>query len=94
MNEQIDLRYDHKNGSFNMIVNETIAAQMTFVFAGDKKIIIDHTEVNNGYNGKGYGKILVAKAVDFARGNKLKIIPLCPFVKSIFDKTPDYNDVL
>jgi len=94
MNEQIDLRYDHKNGSFNMIVNETIAAQMTFVFAGDKKIIIDHTEVNNGYNGKGYGKILVAKAVDFARENKLKIIPLCPFVKSIFDKTPDYNDVL
>ena len=67
---------------------------MTFVFAGTDKIIIDHTEVNEGNNGKGFGKMMVAKAVDFAREKNIKIIPLCPFAKKVFDKTPEYSDVL
>ena len=67
---------------------------MTFVFAGEDKIIIDHTEVNEGNNGKGYGKMMVAKAVEFARRKNIKIIPLCPFAKSVIDKTPEFQDVL
>ncbi len=67
---------------------------MTFVFAGPDKLIIDHTEVNEGNNGKGYGKKMVAKAVEFAREKNIKIIPLCPFAKKVFDKTPEFKDVL
>lgn len=67
---------------------------MTFVFAGNDKIIIDHTEVNPGNNVKGYGKKMVAKAVEFAREKNIKIIPLCPFAKKVFDKTPEFRDVL
>ena len=67
---------------------------MTFVFAGEDKIIIDHTEVNEGNNGKGFGKMMVAKAVEFAREKNLKIIPLCPFVKSVIEKTPEFQDIL
>lgn len=32
-------------------------------------------------------------AIDFARENQFKIMPLCPFAKSVFDKSPDLNDV-
>jgi predicted GNAT family acetyltransferase len=39
---------------------------MTFVFAGEDKIIIYHTEVNPGNNGKGFGKMMVTKAVKYA----------------------------
>ena len=67
---------------------------MTFVFAGNDKIIIDHTEVNEGNNGKGYGKKMVSKAVEYAREKNIKIIPLCPFAKKVFDKTPEFRDVL
>ena len=67
---------------------------MTFVFAGNDKIIIDHTEVNEGNNGKGFGKKMVAKAVEYAREKNIKIIPLCPFAKKVFDKTPEFRDVL
>ena len=67
---------------------------MTFVFAGPDKIIIDHTEVNPEYNGKGFGKKMVAKAVEFAREKDIKIIPLCPFAKKVFDKNSEFRDVL
>jgi uncharacterized protein len=36
----------------------------------------------------------LAKAVEFVREKNVKVIPLCPFAKSVFDKTPEYRDVL
>ena len=69
-------------------------AVMTFSKAGDQRIIIDHTEVSDALRGKGAGKQLVTAAVDHARKNGLKILPLCPFAKSVFDKVPAFSDVL
>jgi predicted GNAT family acetyltransferase len=94
MTEEVQLRINDKNGAFFIEIDRKQEALMTFVFAGDDKIIIDHTEVNPGNNGKGFGKKMVAKAVEFAREKGIKIIPLCPFAKSVFDKTPEFSDVL
>ena len=93
MNE-VQLKINDNKGSFYIDVNGKHEAMMTFVFAGTDKIIIDHTEVNPGNEGKGFGKKMVTKAVEYARENNIKIIPLCPFAKSVFDKTPDFKDVL
>jgi predicted GNAT family acetyltransferase len=85
---------DIRRGYFEAIEDGKEAGKMTYTWAGDSKFIIDHTEVNEGFNGKGVGKKLVMKAVEYARNNNLKIIPLCPFAKSVFDKTEDIRDVL
>lgn len=68
-------------------------AEMTYSMAGDK-IIIDHTTVSDALRGTGTGGKLVAAAVEWARAGNRKILPLCPFAKSVFDKTPAYRDVL
>lgn len=86
--------YNEKNGTFYLEENGKRQAEMTYVFAGPGKIIIDHTEVFLGNEGKGLGKQLVKAAVDFARGKGLKILPLCPYAKSVMEKTPEYADVL
>lgn len=85
---------DTRRGYFEAIEDGKEAGKMTYTWAGDSKFIIDHTEVNEGFNGKGVGKNLVLAAVDYARANNIKIIPLCPFAKSVFDKTADIHDVL
>lgn len=94
MNEIIGLEYNEKKGYFYVKIDGKTEAKMTFVFAGSHKIIIDHTEVNPGHNGKNFGKKMVEKAVLFAREKELKILPLCPFAKKVFDKTPEFSDVL
>ena len=68
-------------------------AEMTYSMAG-RKMIIDHTQVDDALRGTGAGGRLVAAAVDWARANGGTILPLCPFAKSVFDKTPAYGDVL
>ncbi|MGY0041226.1 GNAT family N-acetyltransferase [Pedobacter sp. NJ-S-72] len=58
---------DEKKGSFKAIEDEKVAGEMTYVWAGPGKIIIDHTEVNPDFSGKGVGKKLVLEAVKYAR---------------------------
>jgi len=94
MNDEVQLELTDNRGFFHIDINGKTEAKMTFVFAGSDKIIIDHTEVNEGNNGKGFGKKMVAKAVEYAREKGIKIIPLCPFAKKVFDKTPEFRDVL
>jgi predicted GNAT family acetyltransferase len=69
-------------------------AEMTYTAAGATRIIIDHTDVSDELRGTGTGAKLVAAAVEWARAANKKIIPLCPFARSVFDKTPAYKDVL
>lgn len=85
---------DTRKGYFEAVEDGKEAGKMTYTWAGDSKFIIDHTEVSPDFNGKGVGKKLVLAAVDYARANNVKIIPLCPFAKSVFDKVEEIRDVL
>lgn len=87
------IKYENK-GLFKAIVDEKIAGKMTYSWAGKDKFIIDHTEVNPAFKGQSIGNKMVMEAVAFARENNLKIIPLCPFAKSVFEKNQSINDVI
>ena len=83
---------DGKKGYFKAIEGDVEAGKMTFVWAGEKKMIIDHTEGNPDF--KGVGLKMLNTAVDYARSNDIKIIPLCPFAKKMFDRMEQIRDVL
>ena len=81
-------------GLFYIEKDGIVGAEMTYSKAGDSLIIIDHTEVNERFKGIGLGLILVEAAVKYARDNKLKIMPLCPFANAMFKKHPEFKDIL
>lgn len=67
---------------------------MVYVMAGAKKIIIEHTEVDESLKGQGVGAKLLEALVDFVRTEGIKVIPLCPFANATFKKRTDLQDVL
>ena len=85
---------DGKKGSFYIELEGNKEGEMTYVWAGETKFIIDHTEVSEKLKGKNAGKQLLQEAVNFAREKQVKIMPLCPFAKAMFDKIPEHSDVL
>lgn len=89
--KQID---DGTKGVFQAQEGEVIAGKMTYAMAGSDKLIIDHTEVDPSFSGKGIGKLLLMELVKFVREKHVKVLPLCPFAKSVFDKTEEIRDVL
>ena len=91
---EINHRKEENKGAFIATENGAKAGEMTYSKAGDTLIIIDHTEVDSAFGGQGVGKKMVLAAVDFARENNIKILPLCPFAKAAFDKDASIQDVL
>ncbi|TXE07356.1 N-acetyltransferase [Gelidibacter salicanalis] len=91
---RIEREDNGKKGRFVIYANDEEAGEMTFTWAGTEKFIIDHTEVNDKFEGKGYARQLVMAGVEYARDNASKIIPLCPYAKARFDKDESIRDVL
>ncbi len=83
-----------KKGRFFIEVDGHEIAAMHYVYSGEKQFIIDHTEVAEAFEGRGLGKQLINAVVKFAREKELKIIPLCPYAKAVFGKSPELADVL
>jgi uncharacterized protein len=81
-------------GYFAALDGDKEAGRMSYTFAGETKMIIDHTEVSDEYRGQNIGKRILMEVVEYARQNKIKIIPLCPFAKSVFDRVKEIRDIL
>jgi hypothetical protein len=90
---KIEREDNGRKGRFVIYDNDEFAGEMTYVWAGTSKFIIDHTGVEGSFSGRGLGRQLVMKAVEYARNNALKILPLCPFAKKVFDKEAGIQDV-
>lgn len=69
-------------------------AELTFSKVQDHSWIIDHTGVPDALAGRGLGKALVKHAVEAARTENKRIIPLCPYAKALIARTPEWQDVL
>ena len=69
-------------------------AEMTYSRAGTTLVIIDHTEVPDALRGRGVGEALVRRAVEDARAEGKRIVPLCPFAKAQIMRHPEWQDVL
>lgn len=74
-----------------------IVSEMTFTRARRGRrdlMIIDHTGVPSVLSGRGVGLALVARAVEDARAEKVRIVPHCSFVRLMFQRHKDWQDVL
>jgi len=91
---EIKHKDDGRRGTFYVENEGKIVGRMDYVWAGTQKIIIEHTEIDQSVRGKSIGTQLVHRAVVFAREKHMKILPLCPFAKAVFEKTTEYEDVL
>ncbi len=90
----IQHEFDSKKGAFYLEEGGKRLAEMAYVMAGDTKIIIEHTEVDDSLRGQGVGKKLQAQLVAYVREKGIKVVPLCPFAKATFDKVEEWQDVL
>ena len=82
------------HGMFFIEDDGDIIAEIMYAKGGDNTIIIEHTEVDKSLRGNNFGYELVHKTVEHARMHGLKVSPVCPFAKAVFDKKPDFQDVL
>ena len=92
-----------KNGVFEAWIrateegacNEPVqVGEMTYQRPTPERMIIDHTRVFEGFEGRGIARQMVLAAVDFARANNRHIIPVCSYAQAFLTRTDEYKDIL
>lgn len=90
----IQQKQKENHGLFFIEDEGQILAEMTYSLREPDQMIIEHTEVGDELQGQNVGFSLVHHAVEFARKQQYKITPVCLFAQAVFDKKPDFQDVL
>jgi predicted GNAT family acetyltransferase len=77
---------------FELLVDGHRALTTYHRFPG--RIVLAHTEVPQPLEGHGLAAKLARVALDFARVNHLRVVPLCPYVSNFIRKHPEYQDLV
>ena len=92
--ETRDIRHEggERQGAFFIEREGRRVAELTYRMMG-ADAMVDHTWVDPKLRGGGEARSLVAAAVEWARQEHMKLVPVCSYVRTVFDRTPGYADV-
>ena len=91
------MKITHKNGEeTGFFLAEDDGKRMGYLsyeWADSTRFAILHTVVEEAFQGQGVAKALLNAAVDYARNNGYKIMPLCPYAEKVFRRDTSFDDV-
>ncbi|MCC7400497.1 MAG: N-acetyltransferase [Chitinophagaceae bacterium] len=74
--------------------NGKTVARMEYTIPGPGRLMVEHTEVDEVLKGKGAGTQLFLHMAEYARANHLKVSSHCSFTSAMFQRKPEYSDIL
>ena len=63
-----------------------------FADRGDQRVFY-HTEIDPDFGGRGLATILLKEALDAARDDSKRIVPVCSMVGTVLKKHPEFDDI-
>jgi len=90
---QLNVINNTERNRFEVTVNGRTAVS-EYMLAGNTRIVFSHNEVPDALEGNGIGSRLARTALEYARDNELKVIPLCPYIASYIRRHPEYRPLL
>lgn len=78
---------------FEIHVGHERAGLTRYTEDGGQRIFI-HTEVDDGFSGRGLAGELVRAALDATRADGLRIVAVCPYVARFLQKNHDWDDIV
>ncbi|HWF68199.1 MAG TPA: GNAT family N-acetyltransferase [Mycobacterium sp.] len=59
----------------------------------DNRRVFYHTEVDEGFGGRGLANILVGEALEATRADGKRVVAVCPMVAAFVKKHPEFSDI-
>ncbi len=78
---------------FEIVVDGAEAGRLLYVRAGAREIL-HHTEIDDGFAGRGLAGRLVAGAVDISRQDGRRVVPVCEYAQRWLGKHPELADIV
>jgi predicted GNAT family acetyltransferase len=78
---------------YEIRVDDEVAGAIYYRLEGDT-ILLDHTEVEDRFEGQGIGSKLARGTLDDVRSRGLRVLPHCGFVRSYISRHDEYVDLV
>ncbi|TAM62941.1 GNAT family N-acetyltransferase [Mycobacterium sp.] len=81
-----------QDGKYTIAVEGKTVGFADFVDRGDQRVF-HHTEIDPAYGGRGLATILVEEALNEARDEGKRIVPVCSMIGTVLKKHPEFDDI-
>lgn len=81
---------DRERSRFEAVDESGVVAGFAAYRRERDRVVFTHTEVDDAFEGRGVGSVLVRAALDAVREEGLRVVAECPFVKSYVERHPEY----
>jgi uncharacterized protein len=88
----VEVQHNPSQHRFEVHIDDQLA-QLRYQRNGDV-IAYTHTEVPPALEGQGIAGQMAKTALDYAKENNLKVLPLCPYVAKYVERHHDWDDIL
>jgi len=88
----VEVKHNEKAHRFESEIHGMLAVLVYRIVLG--RMLIQHTEVPPALEGRGLAAKLTRVALEYARNEKLQVVPACSYTASFMAKHPEFNDLL
>lgn len=81
-----------EDGKYTIAVEGKVVGLAEFADRGDQRVFY-HTEIDPDFGGRGLATILVEEALNAARHDGKRIVPVCSMVGTVLKKHPEFDDI-
>lgn len=81
-----------EQGRYTIAVEGKTVGLADFADRGDQRVFY-HTEIDPAYGGRGLATILVEEALNAARDDGKRVVPVCSMVVTVLKNHPEFDDI-
>jgi predicted GNAT family acetyltransferase len=89
----ISVRDNAEDSRYELLIDGDVRGSLHYS-ADPSTVTLVHTEVDRELEGQGLGSRLVHDALEDIRARGLRLVPVCPFVRSYLARHPEYLDLV
>jgi hypothetical protein len=78
--------------TYTVAVDGKTVGHADYADRGDQRVFY-HTVVDPDFGGRGLATILIEEALDAARADGKRIVPVCSMVGTVLKKHPEFDDI-
>jgi len=90
--DKLEVKHNEAARRFEADLQGAIAVLVYKLVPG--RMLIQHTEVPKELEGRGIAAKMTRVALEYARSQKLEVVPACSYTATFMAKHPEYNDLL
>jgi predicted GNAT family acetyltransferase len=88
-----DIRHNEQESRFETTIDGSVAFA-EYDREEPNRIVFTHTIVPDELSGRGVAGQIVKYGLDYARDQKLTVVPQCSYVAAYIKRHPEYEDLL